>query len=264
LAPILLEAYNPGPMTGRGNNTYLIAGMNGSALLIDAGVGQPDHLAGIDRELAVRGCRLGAVVVTHGHRDHASGAPHVRARHPDAVFRKYPAPQDGDAVPWIGLADGEAVGEGDDALTALHTPGHAPDHLVLWHAPSRSLFAGDAAIPGGSVTIDVDGGGSMQEYLRSLERLIALRPLRFYPAHGPTVDDGERLLREHLDHRRLREEQVIGALAAGRVTVEAIADSIYDGLAPALVGAARQNVRAHLGKLSEEGRAFERNGRWTR
>ena len=51
----------------------------------------------------------------------------------------------------------------------------------------------------------------------------------------------------------MRERQVLAALAAGRDTVPAIAESIYDGLAPALLPAARENVRAHLEKLEQEG-----------
>ena len=41
-----------------------------------------------------------------------------------------------------------------------------------------------------------------------------------------------------------------------------IVESIYDGLAPALVPAASENVRAHLEKLKREGRAVQRDGRW--
>ena len=84
-----------------------------------------------------------------------------------------------------------------------------------------------------------------------------------FPAHGDAIDNPESVLQGYLDHRRMRERQVIEALAAGRATVQAIADSIYDGLNPALMPAARENVQAHLEKLKDDGRAFEDNGTWT-
>ena len=111
--------------------------------------------------------------------------------------------------------------------------------------------------------IDVGGGGDLQEYLASLERLLALEPRRLFPAHGPRIDDANAVLTAYLDHRRTRERQVLAALAAGHTTVEAIAESIYDCLGPELMMAARENVRAHLRKLKNEGRAADLNGRWT-
>jgi hypothetical protein len=60
----------------------------------------------------------------------------------------------------------------------------------------------------------------------------------------------------------MRERQIFDALAAGRSTVEAIAESIYDGVDPALMPAARENVRAHLEKLGAEGRAVNDRDRW--
>ena len=56
---------------------------------------------------------------------------------------------------------------------------------------------------------------------------------------------------------------MVDALRAGHASVQAIAESIYDGLAPALMPAARENVRAHLEKLKAERRAAHDDGRWT-
>ena len=83
------------------------------------------------------------------------------------------------------------------------------------------------------------------------------------PAHGDEILDTERVLRRHLEHRQRREDQVVAALAAGRATVPEITESIYHGLATALVKAAQENVRAHLEKLRQEQRAIEHEGRWT-
>src|SRR5262249_48006776 len=133
-------------------------------------------------------------------------------------------------------------------------------HIVLWHAASRVLFTGDLVVAGGSVVIEASRGGSMVDYLASLVRVLELEPVQLLPAHGAVIDDPAHVVRSHLAHRLQRERQVVAALEAGRRTVEAIAESIYDGLAPGLVPAARENVRAHLDKLVSDGVAVNDDG----
>jgi glyoxylase-like metal-dependent hydrolase (beta-lactamase superfamily II) len=261
--PILIEAHNPGPMTGMGNHTYLLAG-DGAATLIDAGVGHPLHLSAIAAFLHDARASLDQVCVTHAHPDHASGTPAIAAQHSTARFLKYPWPGE-DAnyqVPWSSLVDGQTLAVAGEPLVALHTPGHSPDHVAFWHQPSGTVFCGDLVVEGSSVMIHSSRGGDLGAYLAALERVLALGPSRLLPAHGPEITDPARVLRAYLEHRLMRERQVIDALAAGHVTVSAIAESIYDGLQPPLMAAARENVRAHLDKLKKEERAVEEDARW--
>jgi glyoxylase-like metal-dependent hydrolase (beta-lactamase superfamily II) len=250
-------------MTGPGNNTYLLAG-GGSAALIDAGVGEPQHLADIDAALTAQRARLDRVLVTHGHRDHAGGALAIAGAHPDAIFQKQPWPaQDAhDGIHWQTLSDLDHVDAGGETLIVLHTPGHSPDHLAFWHQPSRTIFSGDLVVFGSSVMIHWSGGGDLSQYLASLERLLLLEPRTLLPAHGRAIGDPRALLTSYLQHRREREKQVIAALRANHATVQAIADSIYHGLGPALMSAARENVRAHLEKLKADGVARDEAGQW--
>src|SRR4051794_29024631 len=123
--PLLLSAHNPSPMTGDGNNTYLLAGRGEPAVLIDAGVGEPAHVDTIAGALGERGPPLGLVLVTHGHRGHAGGAPALAAAHPAAAFAKNPWPEEAPryAVRWQTIGEGDAATAGGEPLAVLHTPG---------------------------------------------------------------------------------------------------------------------------------------------
>ena len=112
-APILVHAHNPGPMTGDGNNTFLIVGDAGNATLIDAGQGSQLHLTALADRLhdiggRLDGGRLDRVLVTHAHPDHAAGAPALARAYPAARFLKFPWPGEDDrfGVVWRPLHDG--------------------------------------------------------------------------------------------------------------------------------------------------------------
>jgi glyoxylase-like metal-dependent hydrolase (beta-lactamase superfamily II) len=247
-------------MTGRGNMTWLIPGR--VPVLVDAGTGDPRHLD--DLEAALGGATLVRVLVTHAHVDHASGAPMLHARMPGLRFAKMPWPGRDQryAVEWERLADGDIVEAGDSTLTAIHTPGHAPDHLCFWHEPTRTLFCGDLAVRGTTVVIPPSAGGDLTEYLASIERVLTLAPARLLPAHGPVIDHPEKLLRYYLAHRRERDEQVLAALSAGDTSPDAIVSRVYTDLSDALVPMARESVTAHLLKLEREGRVGREGEQW--
>jgi glyoxylase-like metal-dependent hydrolase (beta-lactamase superfamily II) len=260
LKPIAVHAFNPSAMTGEGNWTWLIPGR--VPTLIDAGDGDPRHLDAVASALS--GDDLAQVVVTHGHSDHASGAVAIAERMPGVRFLKMPWPERDSRwrVPWRVVRDGDTIRAGDTLLSAVHTPGHAPDHVCLWHRDTRTIFGGDLAITGTTVYIPPAPHGDLAAYLSSLERVLALNPVRILPAHGPVVDEPGLLLHRYLAHRREREKQIIEAVRDGDAGLEAIVSRIYSGLSDELLPRARATVRAHLEKLEREGRATCRDEVW--
>jgi glyoxylase-like metal-dependent hydrolase (beta-lactamase superfamily II) len=247
-------------MTGAGNWTWLIQGR--VPTLIDAGIGDPRHIDAV--AVALGDTALVHVLVTHGHTDHASGASALATRMPHARFLKMPWPGRDETyrVRWHPLADNDVVPAGDTSLLALHTPGHAPDHICFFHEETRSLFCGDLLQRGGTIWIPGNEQGDVAAYIRSLERVLTLAPARAFPAHGPVIDDPVPLLRSYIAHRREREEQVLDALRQGDSTTEAMTTRIYRGLKGSLLPLARESVTAHLNKLEREGRARREGDAW--
>jgi len=259
----LIHAHNPGPYTGAGNNTYLIPGR--APVLIDAGTGDSRHLAGVAAALVQSpSTLLTRILVTHGHVDHASGIGALLAKWPKAVAAKMPWPERDDryAACWSAIVDGALIAAGDTTLRAVHTPGHAPDHLCFFDEASGILFTGDLVVSGSTVIIPASSGGDLVAYLASLRRVLSLQPVRLLPAHGPAIDDPAALVRQYLAHRQSREDQILAAIRVGVDTVDRLVSHVYEELDEQLVSAARESVLAHLEKLRSEERVRAEANRW--
>ena len=237
MRPILIHARNASEWTGpTGNNTWLIPGREPA--LVDAGVGEPAHIDDVAR--ALDGAPLVRLLITHGHPDHVGGIPALRARWPALLIVKGP----------IAESDrGRRVPAGDGELEMIPTPGHAPDHVCYLDRASRDVYCGDMARLGGTIVIPAAQGGSLRDYIASLERLRDLQPSRLLPGHGPIVDDPRGLIDEYIAHRRMRTEQIAAAIAAGARTIDEIVEKLYPGISDRLRKGAEETVRAHLEAL---------------
>jgi hydroxyacylglutathione hydrolase len=257
---------NPGLMTGPGTNTYLVGRRR--PILIDTGAGVAGYVRALDAYLAERGWqRPERVLLTHRHRDHMGGVADLRARFPGLPVAKL-IHRDAGLPEAIGpLRDGEPVAGDGATLIPVHTPGHASDHLCFYLPEERALFTGDLIL-GGSTSVIPDDDGDLVQYLDSLRRVQGLDVRRIYPAHGPVIEDAAARIQEYLDHRMLRERQVLDALGHGARTIPEMVRVIYADVSPALHGAAAMSVHAHLRKLAKEGRVREEPAkdapsRWT-
>lgn len=247
---------NPSLFTGPGTNTYLV-GTGRRRILLDTGQGVEAYLPILEEALQRAGCDgLQEIVLTHGHVDHLGGVAAIRERFGPLRVSKLSADgMDGDGMAFETLSDGDVITTEGATLRALHTPGHATDHLCFVLEEESAVFSGDNVL-GVGTTVIPSRGGDLLDYMASLERLQRERPGRIYPAHGPCIADGMAKLQAYLDHRLERERQILDALAAlGACAVAAVVRHVYTDVPEALHGAAALSVTSHLLKLEREGQA---------
>ncbi len=233
-------APNPGPFTGPGTNTYLLAS-GAEVLLIDPGPLDRSHETAI---MDTVGDRLPVgILVTHTHEDHAPLANPLAASLGVPTYGNAPGPG---FKPDLLLADEDLVGFGNQQVQALHTPGHSRDHLCF--LVGDSLFTGDHIMGGSSVVVE-----DMTAYLESLRRLQQLDLARLYPGHGLVMEDPAGIVASYIEHRLERERQVLAAVKTGASTVMEIVQTVYADIDSALHPLAAMSVRAHLVKLAADG-----------
>lgn len=246
---------NPSPFSGPGTNTYLL-GTGRERILLDPGQGVDGYLDFLEEAMERVGCDgIQEIVLTHGHPDHIGGCEQVMGRFGALSVKKMPWPEvdAAYAFPITPIGDGDRVETEGVTLRALHTPGHAPDHLCFMVEEEGSLISGDNVLGVGTTVIPAETG-DLGDYMQSLERLLAEAPARIYPAHGPCIEDGSAKIREYIAHRKERDEQILAALASGASEVPAIVEIVYAAYPKALHAAAGQSVTSHLRKLEREGR----------
>jgi glyoxylase-like metal-dependent hydrolase (beta-lactamase superfamily II) len=251
-----IVAANPGPMTYHGTNTWLVE-TNEGPVVVDPGPDDAAHVSAVVAALAGR--RLRRILLTHTHRDHVGAMAALRAATGAPVAAYAPSALAG-FTPDEALAEGARIGQ----FVALHTPGHASDHLcfALTGVDGTSLlFSGDHVMSWSSSVVSPPGG-DMTLYMRNLSRLLERTDTLYLTGHGPPLPNPRTLVRALLAHRLQREQAIAAVLNEAPQELAELRARIYPALAPALAIAAERTVLAHLLKLAAQGRARAEGEAW--
>lgn len=258
-----IVAPNPSMMTGPGTNTYLVG--DNDIAVIDPGPAIAEHIENI---IEKSNTCIRWILATHTHPDHSPAVASL-AEASNAEVLGMPAPegryQDKTFAPTRILADGDILDTAEFRLEAVHTPGHASNHLCYRHASLNWLFTGDHVIDGSTVVIDPPDG-DMKHYIESLQRCKDLNVAALAPGHGEVIEDPTRAIDWIIGHRLEREANVLAAVTAHPgLTTQELVGHVYQDVNPKLYGWAERSLLAHILKLEAE-RIVEQDARsrWNR
>lgn len=251
-------------------NAYVMSS-GAELVVIDPASPYDDERAALDAELDrlfSAGARPLALLLTHQHLDHVSGAMHLAARTGAPIWAHADTARllAGHVAVDRFLSDGDVIelaGARPRRVRCLHTPGHAPGHLCFADELTGFIAVGDMVASISTILVDTESEGDMRQYLDSLDRLAGQGARALLPAHGGPIPDAAGKLQEYVRHRLWREERVAAALAErGRARARDLVPQAYSDVAPALYGLAERSLVAHLVKLAGDGRARRDGEDW--
>ncbi len=295
LSPLIrrVVAPNPNPFTFKGTGVYLVG--RGEVAVIDPGPTLDEHLDAVmaalgpderitkilvththtDHTAGVAKLKDRTGAATHGFGPHGPVPEHDPlesitfdeyftaeekatiekqwADMPEELKREGP---DTEFVPDVVVADGDVIAAEDGSWTieVVHTPGHTSNHVCFGLVDERVLFTGDHVM-GWATSVISPPDGDLFDYMASLHKLLDRPDVRYWPTHGPAIEEPQRYVQSFIDHRRSREAQIVAALSDGPSTIKDLVPTMYADTTKQLWRAAANSVYSHLLALHKEGRA---------
>ena len=265
-----LTAPNPGVMTGPGTNSYLVGDADTGYIAIDPGPADADH---IERLYLAAGGDIRMIVCTHSHPDHSPGAkplqvlceaagktrpailgiPSQATARQDSAFTPDRLLQNQEHLTLETRRPEAEIALKTHTLKAIHTPGHAANHLCLVLLEDGLLFSGDHIL-NGSTTVVNPPDGNMNAYLDSLDTLSAAcdeSAISFIlPAHGYVLGDAKTAIAQLKAHRLRREAKIVAvmqALPGG--TLDDWLPLAYDDVDARIWPVAKRSLLAHVERI---------------
>lgn len=294
LSPLIrrVECRNPGPFTFKGTGTYILG--RGQVAVIDPGPNLEAHLQAVldglgpDEQVThifiththsdhSPGAtwmkeKTGATVFGYGphglvgpndpndkvdfsryftkeekesyDKEYEDLDPALKREGPDLSFQPDERVSDGDVV---------AAADGNWRVEAVHTPGHCSNHICYALPQESVLFTGDHVMAWATSVIGPPDG-SMRDYLQSLRKLLDRSDSRYWPTHGPSVDDPASYVRSFLDHREERERQIVAFFSGAPATIADLVPQLYASYDKRLWYPAAGSVYAHVLSMVDDGR----------
>ncbi|MDH3299662.1 MAG: MBL fold metallo-hydrolase [Acidimicrobiia bacterium] len=297
LSPLVrrVVAENPNPFTFTGTGVYIVG--RGQVAVIDPGPDLDTHLDAVEAALGPDE-RVSHLLITHTHTDHTAGVPSMQSRTdspthgfgphgpipqadaldrisfdeyfteqeketfekawadtPDELKREGPDP---DFVPDVVVGDGDVISGPGWTIDVVHTPGHTSNHVCYGLREESLLFTGDHVM-GWATSVISPPDGDLFDYLASLEKLLARDDLRYWPTHGPAIDNPQAYVRSFIEHRRGRERQIVDRLAEAPSTIKDLVPDMYRDVDKRLWRAAANSVFSHLLALQRADRVTAAN-----
>ena len=271
ISPLIrrITAPNPSLYTFKGTGTYIIG--RGDVAVIDPGPNMSTHHDAIITELGDE--KITHILVTHNHKDHSPGARPLATSSGAKIYafdvgnQLYSAEEaeeglDKDFFPDVILKNNDEIKSNNWTIDVVHTPGHLSNHICFGLREEKALFTGDHVM-GWSTTLISPPDGSMQDYYNSLNMMMTRDDKIYYPTHGLPIENPLSFIKNTLEHRLSRDQEIMHALEGQRYSIKDLVGIVYPDLSKNLHDAARRTILAHLirlvalGELESDGKPSE-------
>ena len=189
-------------------NTYLLHDATNECVIVDPGCYEPAEQQALRQFIEDKGLKVVLLVNTHAHIDHVLGNQFVldtykvpfllheadlpTLRAVPTYAANYGFPQYNPAEPTGTLTAGTPVKFGNTELEVRFAPGHAPGHVVFYHAPTATVIGGDVLFQGSIGRTDLPGGDHATLISSIKTQLLTLPDnTTVYPGHGPATTVGQ-------------------------------------------------------------------------